>query len=61
MSTPAGAFNDRGSMRGPATTTMHSSGNLARTIGKLSKMRLIKCSPTPDPPTVTMHTRSSDR
>ena len=32
-STPSGALSEAGSMRGPATTIMRSSGNLARAIG----------------------------
>ena len=46
-------------MRGPATTIMRRSGTRSRASGNASMTRRSRYSPTPEPPTVTMHTRSS--
>ena len=46
------------SIRGPATTTIRRSGTRRRASGKLAITRRSNSAPTPDPPTVTMHTCS---
>src|SRR6266545_6368318 len=46
-------------MRGPATTTIRSSGTSRLASGKEAMTRRRRWSPTPDPPTVTMQTFSS--
>src|SRR5207248_6565233 len=49
-----------GSIRGPATTIIRSSGTSRFVSGKLAITRRSRSAPTPEPPTVTLHTRSSD-
>ena len=51
--------SDAGSMRGPATTIMRSSGTRCLASGKAAMTRSSSERPTPDPPTVTMHTCSA--
>src|SRR5438445_206849 len=51
--------SDAGSIRGPATTTMRSSGTRSFAPGNDAITRRRRSPPTPEPPTVTMHTRSS--
>ncbi len=46
-------------MRGPATTIIRSPATRRFASGKAAITRRSRCSPTPEPPTVTMQTRSS--
>ena len=48
-------------MRGPATTIVRSPGTRAAASGWASITRRSRCPPTPEPPTLTMHTCSSGR
>ncbi len=48
-------------MRGPATTIIRRSGTRALASGNAAITRRSSAPPTPEPPTVTMHTRSSSR
>ncbi len=48
-------------MRGPATTTIRSSGTRRFASGYEAMTRRRRGPPTPDPPTVTMQTFSSAR
>ena len=50
-----------GSIRGPATTIIRSAGTRSFASGNASMTRRSRCPPTPEPPTVTMQTRSSSR
>ena len=53
------AAGSSGSIRGPATTIIRRSGTRSFASGKASMTRRSRCPPTPEPPTVTMQTRSS--
>ena len=58
-SSPSCVGSERGSMRGPATTIMRSSGTRRFAAGNASITRRSRSAPTPEPPTVTMQTGSS--
>lgn len=59
ISSPSWAGRLAGSIRGPATTMIRRPGTRSRAAGYAAMTRRSKCAPTPDPPTVTMHTGSS--
>ena len=58
---PVMGIQGAGSIRGPVTTIIRSSGTNRLTAGKAAVTRRSKSVPTPEPPTVTTQTFSSAR